>query len=531
MRAYLAHKLGCDPMRITKKYTGALCLGKRVYHGTERNGITKEQIEAKRSELEELERKFRERLEQTGREKREFMSSVDFGEHFISTPAIDMIMQAPQWSVSTPSSMPFQQYMYTRSLQLPTYMRARQQSGDQDEHGIKDKDSSDEGGNGTCIGSRNTAKVPLTYTSSEDGFSSSTFSRHSTNFGNISGKDKNSTSTGDSSEDTSSNGDDERQMHTRKSVEENGLNSTEFSENLASMYSSSMCIPMTAAGLSFNELELAAAAAAYSCGETSAAYSYGERMSQFYPGYSANCSFNGSNAQSASSVTSSASSSSISSSSSSSSSSSTSSSCMYPSDTVHSSSSSTMAAHDKSIAHSISADDGSFTAHGTIPYLKNYYDINAAYVGALSSNYSFPSMFHIYTGAQTANDKSLNSGTTVNDESKKVESFHKSKKLATTKCAKRKLDTHVRISSESHSQSTGKRYCGVGGYSGVPERTNMVDLSSKSSDSISDNSREDESSEDSDETQTAALSLMCFSNQQVSKNDLLEFDQQRSSSK
>lgn len=34
LRAYLANKLNCDPMRITKKFTGAQCLGKRVYHGT-----------------------------------------------------------------------------------------------------------------------------------------------------------------------------------------------------------------------------------------------------------------------------------------------------------------------------------------------------------------------------------------------------------------------------------------------------------------------------------------------------------------
>ena len=33
LRSYLSHKLGCDPMRITKKYSGAACLGKgkRVY--------------------------------------------------------------------------------------------------------------------------------------------------------------------------------------------------------------------------------------------------------------------------------------------------------------------------------------------------------------------------------------------------------------------------------------------------------------------------------------------------------------------
>ena len=32
LRSYLAEKLNCDPMQITKKFAGASCLGKRVYH-------------------------------------------------------------------------------------------------------------------------------------------------------------------------------------------------------------------------------------------------------------------------------------------------------------------------------------------------------------------------------------------------------------------------------------------------------------------------------------------------------------------
>lgn len=32
LRSYLAEKLNCDPMRITKKFSGASCLGKRVYN-------------------------------------------------------------------------------------------------------------------------------------------------------------------------------------------------------------------------------------------------------------------------------------------------------------------------------------------------------------------------------------------------------------------------------------------------------------------------------------------------------------------
>jgi len=35
LRAYLAEKLHCDPMRITKKFTGSSCLGKRVYHSSD----------------------------------------------------------------------------------------------------------------------------------------------------------------------------------------------------------------------------------------------------------------------------------------------------------------------------------------------------------------------------------------------------------------------------------------------------------------------------------------------------------------
>ena len=31
LRGFLAEKLNCDPMRITKKYAGAACLGKRTF--------------------------------------------------------------------------------------------------------------------------------------------------------------------------------------------------------------------------------------------------------------------------------------------------------------------------------------------------------------------------------------------------------------------------------------------------------------------------------------------------------------------
>ena len=48
LRAYLAEKLNCDPMRITKKFTGSQCLGKRVYHSSDRMPAKKEDLEEAR---------------------------------------------------------------------------------------------------------------------------------------------------------------------------------------------------------------------------------------------------------------------------------------------------------------------------------------------------------------------------------------------------------------------------------------------------------------------------------------------------
>lgn len=69
LRAYLAQKLDCDPMRITKKFTGTNCLGKRVYHSCERTTATYEVAKQAIEELAELESRFRARLERN-KEKR-----------------------------------------------------------------------------------------------------------------------------------------------------------------------------------------------------------------------------------------------------------------------------------------------------------------------------------------------------------------------------------------------------------------------------------------------------------------------------
>jgi hypothetical protein len=45
LRTYLSEKLKCDPMRITKKFTGEACIGKRVFHPAVRNPSNAEAID------------------------------------------------------------------------------------------------------------------------------------------------------------------------------------------------------------------------------------------------------------------------------------------------------------------------------------------------------------------------------------------------------------------------------------------------------------------------------------------------------
>jgi hypothetical protein len=77
LRTYLAEKLGCEPMRITKKYTGASCLGKRAFHGPLSEKISKDAVSKAEAELAELEAKFKNRLELAVQEKREREANVD----------------------------------------------------------------------------------------------------------------------------------------------------------------------------------------------------------------------------------------------------------------------------------------------------------------------------------------------------------------------------------------------------------------------------------------------------------------------
>ncbi|KAL3936845.1 MAG: hypothetical protein SGBAC_007921 [Bacillariaceae sp.] len=68
LRSYLSEKLQCDPMRITKKFTGDACIGKRVFHPAVRSIGNASAIDKAQAELDALERRWRRRLEMQQRE-------------------------------------------------------------------------------------------------------------------------------------------------------------------------------------------------------------------------------------------------------------------------------------------------------------------------------------------------------------------------------------------------------------------------------------------------------------------------------
>lgn len=68
LRSYLSEKLQCDPMRITKKFTGEACIGKRVFHPAVRSAGNASAIDKAQAELDALERRWRKRLELQQRE-------------------------------------------------------------------------------------------------------------------------------------------------------------------------------------------------------------------------------------------------------------------------------------------------------------------------------------------------------------------------------------------------------------------------------------------------------------------------------
>ena len=64
LRNYLAEKLHCDPMRITKKFAGDSSVGKRVFHPAPRTPEKVQEMARVHQELAECERHFLGRVQQ-----------------------------------------------------------------------------------------------------------------------------------------------------------------------------------------------------------------------------------------------------------------------------------------------------------------------------------------------------------------------------------------------------------------------------------------------------------------------------------
>lgn len=97
LRAFLAQRLSCDPMRITKKFSGDYCLGKRNYHNAEyidnqllanmRNSLIIHEKSFKMKDVEiKKEKMYKEELE-----RNKTHPVINYG-HMVSSPAIDAMV-------------------------------------------------------------------------------------------------------------------------------------------------------------------------------------------------------------------------------------------------------------------------------------------------------------------------------------------------------------------------------------------------------------------------------------------------------
>ncbi|KAJ1420808.1 hypothetical protein B484DRAFT_332962, partial [Ochromonadaceae sp. CCMP2298] len=66
LRTYLSDKLRCDPMRITKKFAGASCIGKQVFTPCEDYNLSFEAIQENEYELQRMEKLFLMRINSKG---------------------------------------------------------------------------------------------------------------------------------------------------------------------------------------------------------------------------------------------------------------------------------------------------------------------------------------------------------------------------------------------------------------------------------------------------------------------------------
>lgn len=78
LRSYIAEKLNCDPMRVTKKYAGASCLGRRVFQVRDRPAPSILELQLAKAEIDMLEQRFKARVEE-GRPGAPLATQFDIG--------------------------------------------------------------------------------------------------------------------------------------------------------------------------------------------------------------------------------------------------------------------------------------------------------------------------------------------------------------------------------------------------------------------------------------------------------------------
>jgi len=110
LRSYLADKLNCDPMRVTKKYAGASCLGRRVYHFRDRVHPTIAEIQFAKQELDHLEQRFRMRIER-GHASPPAMPPSVLPASLSSTAGVQSMMGIPTVNSATQQQQPNMQQL------------------------------------------------------------------------------------------------------------------------------------------------------------------------------------------------------------------------------------------------------------------------------------------------------------------------------------------------------------------------------------------------------------------------------------
>mmetsp|Transcript_42277 Transcript_42277/g.72186 ORF Transcript_42277/g.72186 Transcript_42277/m.72186 type:complete len:397 (-) Transcript_42277:953-2143(-) len=98
LRTYLSEKLQCDPMRITKKFTGDASIGKKVFHPVARNDpkILKEIMDSQ-AKLDHLYHKWKQRLETQEQEmarKSMAAAAVSVASSFCGDPSLHLFSTA-----------------------------------------------------------------------------------------------------------------------------------------------------------------------------------------------------------------------------------------------------------------------------------------------------------------------------------------------------------------------------------------------------------------------------------------------------